>query len=154
MAPRDDSTIQSLDRDACLALLNTVVIGRVAWAGDDRRVVVVPVNFILDDGTVVFRTALGGKLSAVREGRLLSFEADDVEPGLRTGWSVLVSGTAEVVTDTAAIDHLERLPLAPWPSTATPYFVRLHADEITGRRLPLHPGGVTHEHHGPADDTR
>lgn len=153
MALHDDGTIEVLDRDTCLTLLDTVVIGRVAFAGDDGRVVVVPVNFIVDDGAIVLRTALGGKLSAVREGRLLSFEADDVEPGLRTGWSVLVTGTAEVVTDAATIGHLERLPLAPWPSTATPYLVRLHADEVTGRRLPLHPGGVTHERHGPADDT-
>ena len=152
--PRDDRTAQELDRGTCLTLLQSVVIGRVAWADEDRRIVVLPVNFIIDEGTVVYRTARGGTLSAVREGSPLSFEADDVEPGLRTGWSVLVSGTAQVVTDSATIDHLERLPLAPWPPAAMPHFVRLRAEEITGRRLPLHPGGVTRERIGPQDDTR
>ncbi|WP_460350006.1 pyridoxamine 5'-phosphate oxidase family protein [Actinoallomurus acanthiterrae] len=121
-------------------------------ADDDGRVAVLPVNFVLDGEVVVFRTAEGGKLSAVWQGRPLSFETDEVEPGLRTGWSVLVRGTAEVVTDAATIDDLERLPLAPWSSTPKPYFVRLRAAEITGRRLPLHPGGVTHEHISPDDN--
>lgn len=94
------------------------MIGRVAWACDDGRVPVLPVNFVMDGDAIVFRTAEGGKLSAVRQGRPLSLEADDVEPGLRTGWSVLVIGTARVVTHTVTIDRLTRLPLAPWPSAA------------------------------------
>ena len=151
MAHQDDEA-EPLDRGTCLSLLQSVVIGRVAWAGDDRRVVVLPINFIIDENTIVFRTARGSKLSAVQEGRPLSFEADDVEPGLRTGWSVLVNGTAHVVTDTAVIDHLKRLPLAPWPPAPGPYFVRLRIEEITGRRLPLHPGGVARLHIDPDDD--
>ncbi len=131
-----------------------MVIGRVAWADDDGRVVVLPVNFIMDGDAIVFRTSEGGKVSAVREGHLLSFEADDVEPGLRTGWSVLACGTAQVVTDSAAVDRLEHSPLAPWPPMPRSCFVRLPPDQITGRRLPLHPGGVTHERIGPEDDTR
>ncbi|GAB3975514.1 pyridoxamine 5'-phosphate oxidase family protein [Actinoallomurus acanthiterrae] len=148
----DAGAAQSLDRDTCLRLLRSVVIGRVAWADADGRVVVLPVNFLTDGEAVVFRTAEGGKLSAVREGRYLSFEADDVEPGLRTGWSVLVSGTAQLVTDRAVIDRLEHSPLAPWAPLPRSCFVRLPPDQITGRRLPLHPGGVTHERIGSEDD--
>jgi uncharacterized protein len=149
----DAGAAQALDRDTCLGLLRSVVIGRVAWADDDGRVVVLPVNFITDGDAIVFRTAEGGKLSAVREGRPLSFEADDVEPGLRTGWSVLVSGTAQVVTDSAVVDRLEHSPLAPWPPMPRSCLVRLLPDQITGRRLPLHAGGVTHERIGSDDDT-
>ena len=145
---------QTLDRDTCLRLLRSVVLGRVAWADDDGHVVVLPVNFITDGEDIVFRTSEGGKLSAVLEGRLLSFEADDVEPGLRTGWSVLVSGTGQVVTDSAALDHLEHSPLVPWLPMPPSCFVRLRQEKIKGRRLPLHPGGVSHERIGPEGDAR
>jgi nitroimidazol reductase NimA-like FMN-containing flavoprotein (pyridoxamine 5'-phosphate oxidase superfamily) len=151
--PHGENAAQPLGRDTCLRLLRSVVVGRVAWADNDGRVTVLPVNFVVDGDFVVFRTAEGGKLAAVQERRLLSFEGDDVEPGLQTGWSVLVSGTAQVVTDTATIDRLERLPLAPWLSMPQSYFVRLCPEEITGRRLPLHPGGGTHERIGPDDDS-
>jgi len=83
---------ESLDRAACLDLLKSVGLGRVAWAAHDGRVVVEPVNFVLDDEGVVFRTGEGEKLDAVRSGRAFSFGADEVEPALRVGWSVLVSG--------------------------------------------------------------
>ncbi|GAA4629352.1 pyridoxamine 5'-phosphate oxidase family protein [Actinoallomurus vinaceus] len=148
----DAGAAQPLDRDTCLRLLRSVVIGRVAWADDDGRVVVLPVNFITDGDDIAFRTSEGGKLSAAREGRLFSFEADDVEPGLRTGWSVLVSGTAQVVADSAVVDRLEHSPLAPWSPMPASCFVRLRPDQTTGRRLPLHPGGVTRERIGPEGD--
>ncbi|MEV0403140.1 pyridoxamine 5'-phosphate oxidase family protein [Actinoallomurus sp. NPDC050550] len=150
----DAGAAQILDRDTCLGLLRSVVIGRVAWADDDGRVVVLPVNFITDGDAIIFRTSEGGKLSAVREGRYLSFEADDVEPGLRTGWSVLVSGTAQLVTDSAVVDRLEHSTPAPWRPMPKSCFIRLPPDQITGRRLPLQPGGVTHERIGSEGDTR
>ncbi len=137
--------IEVLDRDTCLALLRTVAIGRVAWATPTGHAVVLPVNFVLDDDAVVFKTSHGGKLDIVREGRALSFEADDVEPALQVGWSVLVTGVAEVITDPDRIRRLEGLPLAPWTHLPEPVFVRLPAREVTGRRIPLHPGGVTVE---------
>lgn len=37
------------------------------------------------------------------------------------------------------------------PVGRKPFFVRLIPDEVTGRRIPLHPGGVTVEHLGPSE---
>jgi nitroimidazol reductase NimA-like FMN-containing flavoprotein (pyridoxamine 5'-phosphate oxidase superfamily) len=72
-----------LDRETCLALLATVSIGRVGWATADGRAMILPVNFVVDRGsdgdTIVFSTSEGEKLDAVREGRTLTFEVDDVE---------------------------------------------------------------------------
>jgi len=141
----DPDQAQPLDRGACFELLRTVGIGRIAWATDDGRALVLPVNFVVDGDAVVFKTAHGSKLTAVSEGRPLSFEADDMEPALHVGWSVLITGVAEVVTEPDEIRRLEELPLAPWGRTPKPFFVRLPAGEPTGRRLPLHPGGVTRE---------
>jgi uncharacterized protein len=142
--------VEVLDRATCVELLRKVAIGRVAWATVSGDAVVVPVNFVVVDNSVVFRTAEGHKLDAVLEGRRICFEADDVEPALQAGWSVLVQGHPEVVSDPDELRRLELLPLSPWDPAPKPFFVRIRADEVTGRRLALRAGGVTVEHQ---DDT-
>ncbi|MEU9020391.1 pyridoxamine 5'-phosphate oxidase family protein [Actinomadura sp. NPDC048394] len=144
--------LQSLDSDTCLTLLQSVPVGRVAWAGDDGTASILPVNFVLDGAAVVFATAHGSKMEAAEAGRPLTFEADDLEPALRTAWSVIVTGPAEVVTDPAEIERLKSLPLAPWIAAPKPFFVRLTPAKITGRRIPLHPGAITTEHIDPNDE--
>jgi len=138
-----DEALERLDRAACLELLRTVPIGRVAWADDYGWVTVLPVNFVLDGDTIIFRTSAGAKLAAVEEQRPLTFQADDVEPALQIGWSVVASGPAMVVTDAGELDSLEGLRLAPWVRDAKPAFVRITARRLTGRRIPLHPGGTS-----------
>lgn len=133
-----------LDEAACRKLLHDVPVGRVAWADDSGRVAILPVNFVLDGDTLVFSTAEGAKLDAIRAGRPLTFEADDLEPALRAAWSVVITGAAELVTDPGEIERLHGLPLAPWSHSPKPFFVRLALHQITGRRIPLHSGGVTH----------
>ncbi len=133
--------MEVLDRSGCVELLQTVAVGRVAWATDSGDAVVVPVNFVVEDDSVVFRTAEGDKLAAVQEGRRLCFEADDVEPDLHVRWSVMITGTAEVVTDPDEVQRLQLSPLAPWDPAPKPFFVRIRATEISGRRLPLRSGG-------------
>jgi nitroimidazol reductase NimA-like FMN-containing flavoprotein (pyridoxamine 5'-phosphate oxidase superfamily) len=152
LVSRRRRVLEVLDRSACIELLQSVAIGRVAWATESGDAVVVPVNFVAVEDGVVFRTAEGTKLAAAQKGRRLSFEADDVEPALHIGWSVLITGTAEVVTDSDEVRRLQLLPLAPWDPEPKPYFVRIRASEMTGRRLPLKAGGVTVEHSGDEPD--
>lgn len=104
---------------------------------------ILPVNFVVDGDTVVFSTSEGDKLEAVRQNRAITFEVDDVEQALHTGWSVLVVGRAEVITDPAQVHRIDQLHLAPWVSLPDRVFVRVTAAEISGRRLPLHPGKIT-----------
>jgi hypothetical protein len=137
--------LQHLDPAACLALIQRVQVGRVAWAEEDGVVTVLPVNFVLDGDELVFATAQGAKPDAVRAGRPLTFEADDLEPALRTAWSVLVVGVGDIVTDPGEVERLQALPLTSWIRSPEPTLVRLAPRQITGRRIPLHPGGVTTE---------
>jgi nitroimidazol reductase NimA-like FMN-containing flavoprotein (pyridoxamine 5'-phosphate oxidase superfamily) len=130
-----------LDRQACIERLASVPNGRVAWATPSGAVVVLPVNFILDGQTIVFSTGPGDKLTAIRAGRPLSFEADDVERAVQTGWSVLVTGIAEIVEDPQQIHRIEQLHT--WALISDQFVVRLPLTEITGRLLPLHHGGIT-----------
>lgn len=136
---------QALDRRACLERLGSVAIGRVAWATPSGVVVVVPVNFVVDGPAIVFSTGPGDKLTAIREGRRVSFQADDIERALHTGWSVLVTGIAQVLEGPEQVHRIEQFQLDTWAFTPDRLFVRLSMEEVTGRVLPLRPGGATVE---------
>ena len=114
----------------CFALLRAMSVGRVAVALPDSAPLVVPVNFVLDGETVVFRTDPGSKLDALRLGPI-SFEVDWLDPYHHTGWSVLARGIGYEATPW----EIEHLDLAPWAPGARAHWVRLVVTTITGRRL-------------------
>jgi len=57
-----------------------------------------PVNYTLIDGFVVFRSGEGTKVDAV-PGAKVAFEVDQFDGVSRTGWSVVVQGRAEEITE-------------------------------------------------------
>ena len=133
--PRDvRAELVELDREECLRRLGTQAIGRLAVVVQDQPLVF-PVNYALDAETVVFRTDSGTKLHGASRGRRVAFEIDGVDPLYHEGWSVLVVGSAEEVTEPHEVSRLARLPLAPWGTGPKVHWVRVRADAITGRRL-------------------
>jgi nitroimidazol reductase NimA-like FMN-containing flavoprotein (pyridoxamine 5'-phosphate oxidase superfamily) len=102
---------------------------------DDGAPTILPVNYVLVDGHVVFRTDAGGKLEAALRREQVAFEIDGVELANRTGWSVLVRGRAERVSDPSELARLRTMPLVAWAPGAKPHYVRIGAAEITGRRI-------------------
>ena len=81
-----------IPREECRSLLGSVEFGRIAWAAEDG-VMVLPVNFQLVDGHVVFHTAQGSALAKVADGSKVAFQADEIDPDSAIGWSVLLRGT-------------------------------------------------------------
>lgn len=131
----DRGGLEVLDSDTCLELLGTVPVGRIGfiYAGE---VVVLPVNFVVDGTTVAFRTAVGSKLDAALRRARATFEADHFDPATRTGWSVLLKGTVDIVTDPDEAVRLDRTGLQPWADgVPRTHWVRLRPDEISGRRI-------------------
>jgi uncharacterized protein len=122
--------------DECLQLLTHHVprIGRVSFTTDGRPVIL-PVNYIFFEGSVVFRTGAGAKLSAASRGEHVAFEIDEIDPTWREGWSVLVQGRAEEVVDAEERARLEQLPLRPWGPGDKSAYVRIMSTEISGRRI-------------------
>jgi len=90
----EQGPITVLSDDESWNLLNSVSLGRlVTHIGDQLELF--PVNFVTQDGTVLFRTAEGTKLfSTVMNDKVL-FEADDHT--VAEGWSVIIRGTAQVL---------------------------------------------------------
>jgi uncharacterized protein len=133
--------------DECLRLLATQRIGRLAVVVD-RYPMVVPVNYALDRGNVVFRTAPGVKLDAAQH-RNVAFQVDQFDLSSRSGWSVLLTGTAEVLTDRHSAELVARtkaLDIQPLESGPKPIWVRIIRNSVTGRRIG--PEGLLEVHWG------
>ncbi len=132
----EPSGITVLDVDDCTALLGSTPIGRVAFV-HRGHLSVFPVNYAWADDTVVFRTITGEKLSVAKEFSDVAFEVDEWDTQNRSGWSVLVRGVAEPVTEWAEVERLEQLDLVPWAREEwRRMWVRIVPSEITGRRVP------------------
>jgi nitroimidazol reductase NimA-like FMN-containing flavoprotein (pyridoxamine 5'-phosphate oxidase superfamily) len=126
--------LELLDRQTCMALLGQCDLGRMAVVVNGRPLVF-PVNFTLDNDAIVLRTGEGTRLHRARNGHV-AFECDGTDRVYHTGWSVLASGTAEVVSNASEVAHLERLPLGTWRPGPNPIWVRIRPETLTGRRIP------------------
>jgi uncharacterized protein len=127
--------LEVLSREECIRLLeeDPVRVGRIAIGGP--RPVIFPINYALDDGEIIFKTAEGTKFDAAVKDTFVAFEVDRVNPGWASGWSVLVRGQSHLVKDESEIDRLSNLPLQSWAAVEKPHFVRIADPLISGRRL-------------------
>lgn len=133
----DESAFEELDRAECLQLLGWEALGRLAISVPDHGPEIVPVNFVLDGESVVFRCspARAAKLT----GRHASFEIDRVDPYHRLGWSVVVSGTLTRIPEDAYPDAV----VEAWAPGDRHALLRLEPEEITGRRITQRPWHVS-----------
>jgi nitroimidazol reductase NimA-like FMN-containing flavoprotein (pyridoxamine 5'-phosphate oxidase superfamily) len=129
-----------LEPDACWNRLKSSEVGRLAVAIADQPDIF-PINFVVDHGTVVFRTAEGTKLAAAVLGRGVAFEVDGFARELGEAWSVVVKGRATELHQMIEIFEATDLPLFPWLTSPKPRFVRIVPDSITGRSFRRVQGG-------------
>lgn len=126
--------LQILSREECLERLEHAVVGRIGYVVDGIPVIV-PVNFAVLGESIVFCTMRGSKLSWLSNRSRVAFEVDESRPSDRTGWSVLVRGSAHEVTDPEELDALRRGPLSSWAHPSPEHWIRISADEVSGRAL-------------------
>lgn len=122
-------------------MLRRAAVGRLAVVVDGRPDVF-PVNFAVDHGSVVYRTAAGTKLGA-SVGQPVAFEADGHDTATGVAWSVVVKGTAHEVRARDEVLDILQLPLIPWQASPKPRFVRIEPDSVTGRKFPVRAAGPT-----------
>lgn len=129
------SGMHVLSLDDCLRRLTThrPRIGRVAVM-EDGAPIILPVNYVVSEGAVVFRTDPGAKLAAAVRHEAAAFEIDEVDITWEEGWSVVVTGRLEEVVDADEIERLRALPLRPWAGDKAT-FVQLYPRRISGRSL-------------------
>ncbi len=134
--PAAGEPITVLSDDECWQLLSGESLGRLA-TNIGGQPEIFPVNFVVQNQTVLFRSAEGTKLITMVINNVVAFEADghnDVD-----GWSVVVRGKARVLETAADIQEAEEAHLRPWVPTLKLRFVRIMPSEITGRRFTFGP---------------
>ena len=130
--------IETIDRRHCLELLARARIGRLVFAIPGDPPGVVPMSYVLDGSpgaeAVVVRTTHGSRLGRAVLGRAVSFEVDELRDVTREGWSVVVSGIAEELTDA---EHARRVGerLQAWAPGFKDLFLLVPVNEVSGRRL-------------------
>jgi nitroimidazol reductase NimA-like FMN-containing flavoprotein (pyridoxamine 5'-phosphate oxidase superfamily) len=127
--------LEVLDRQQCLDLLRTVRVGRLVFT-ENALPAVQPVNFRLHRDEIIIRVAGGAKLRAATGNTVVAFEADELDPDLRAGWSVTVVGHAQLIFDLDELVELSGVWLRPWVAGRRDHFIRIRTEQVTGRRLP------------------
>jgi transcriptional regulator with XRE-family HTH domain len=130
------AALEVLTKEECWGYIRPGGVGRFLYNAD-RGPVAIPVNYATLDDTVIFRTddrtATAGAVGQPK----VSFDVDHIDDMLSEGWSVLVSGTATILTHGDDLRAADALNIEPWPGGERNTFVRLTSEEITGRRIRL-----------------
>jgi nitroimidazol reductase NimA-like FMN-containing flavoprotein (pyridoxamine 5'-phosphate oxidase superfamily) len=128
------AALRVIGEDECRALLSGGGVGRVAVTTPDGPVIT-PVNYLVSEGEIYYRTALGAAPSTAA-GQVAAFEVDRIDDTFRQGWSVLVTGTGRFVTDEAAVRELEATaPGLAWAGENRSTWLAITPHRITGRRI-------------------
>ncbi|QXW02968.1 MULTISPECIES: pyridoxamine 5'-phosphate oxidase family protein [Rhodococcus] len=129
-----NSPVAVLSAEESWKLLSQATLGRIV-VGTSGHVDIFPVNYVVDDNHIYFRTAEGAKLVELTINDRVLFEADHVGP--EQGWSVVVRGTARVITSFTETARIDELGLRSWIPTPKYNVVEITASEITGRAVKL-----------------
>jgi len=132
----DSDPISVLGESEAWNLLSGVSLGRLVTSFGGK-LEIFPVNFVTQRHTVLFRTAEGTKLFTTVMNDQVLFEADDHT--VADGWSVIIRGTASLLTAADDIRAAERAQLMPWVATEKLRYVRITPDEVSGRQFRFGP---------------
>ena len=132
--------LERLDEAESLRLIAPGGIGRIAFTGR-YGLTVLPVNYKLHDGAIVFRTAQDSPTGEdLRTGIAhaeyqVAFEIDQINPETRDGWSVLIHGPAHHMLSDDERAAVAASGVAPWPRGVHEHAIRITPTSVTGRRL-------------------
>lgn len=142
-APRpavSEPIVDVLDRTDCLRLIAGGGVGRIGYSSRFGPVIL-PVNYELSEGTIVFRTGLHSSLQQdLRTGIAdaeykVAFEIDQIETDTQQGWNVLIQGAAHFVDSESEVASVAGLGVRAWVGGRKEQFVRIIPTRITGRRI-------------------
>jgi hypothetical protein len=133
--------LAQLARADCLQLVGSVPVGRIVFTSGALPAVRV-VNHLMLGEQIIIRASLGVAISSEVDGTgtVVAYEADLIDPAERLGWSVVVVGRANRVTDMELAARYREL-LSPWVDGETDQVIAIAADLVTGYRMI--PGATT-----------
>ena len=137
MTENDGPSLEELGRDECWRLMATQQVGRLG-VNAEHYPLIFPVNYrIVGSGVIVIRSGAGTKLTAAGHANV-TFEVDEIDAHRQSGWSVLVRGLAEEVTDRHSPELVEQTMssgVQPWAPGEHEHWVRIIPHTVTGRRI-------------------
>ncbi|GAB3603011.1 pyridoxamine 5'-phosphate oxidase family protein [Microbacterium aureliae] len=125
--------VETLREDECWRLLGTRGIGRLAAIAADGGPDIFPVNTLVNDRRIYFRTGPGEKLVQVSARPRVAVEFDGGDPTWR--WSVVVRGDARRMDRDDEIEASGVLDLVSLSPTPKDDFVCVEPTSVTGRRF-------------------
>lgn len=127
--------LEVLSEEESRILLGSGEVGRVGVVVSGQPLIF-PVNYVLDGRWVVVHTDFGAMLGGASFDRV-AFEVDSFDATTRSGWSVLVQGMGNDVTDSLdhTSEHLQTVPVSPWAPGPKPRLLRINTTIVTGRRF-------------------
>jgi nitroimidazol reductase NimA-like FMN-containing flavoprotein (pyridoxamine 5'-phosphate oxidase superfamily) len=124
-----NALIRDLTDDEAWAELRRAPFGRLAVAAIDQADIF-PINFVVDDRVIYFRTAPGSKLLELTVNPRVAIEVDDFTT--EECRSVVVHGVAEELERQDDIDAADRLSLHAWFPTLKYRWVRVVPGFVRG----------------------
>lgn len=128
----DSPVLEEVPLDECMQLVASLSVGRIAVAAAGDAPLVVPVTYVVHEGTVVFRTGPTTEVARLL-GNPVSFQVDVIDSFHRSGWSVLIRGTAAEIDAEAQDD----VAVQPWVGGDRSRWIRVVPTTVTGRRIRL-----------------
>jgi nitroimidazol reductase NimA-like FMN-containing flavoprotein (pyridoxamine 5'-phosphate oxidase superfamily) len=128
--------VVDISAEDCEARMAASTLGRIGVIVDGRPEIF-PVSHVYDVRTrsVAFPTNDRTKLQAALGWPSVAFEVDGLEPDGAGGWSVMVVGRAEEITDPEEVARLAAQRSAPWAAGATARWIRIVPTKTTGRLI-------------------
>jgi uncharacterized protein len=129
------TVLETMDRPTCEAFLANGSVGRLAVVVGDAPHIV-PVNYVAEGATIVFRTAPGTVLTEASL-RKVAFEVDGIDEHHRSGWSVCVHGYGQEISDGVDPEsrHLRELFVDCWAPEDRDLWFKIVPETVTGRYL-------------------
>ncbi|GAA4733845.1 pyridoxamine 5'-phosphate oxidase family protein [Modestobacter marinus] len=139
--PYVDHEVEVLDEAECLALMGTVLVGRIAFT-ERALPAVQPVAFALAHGEVYIPVHRGSTVAAASRGAVVAFAVDEIDALALTGWNVTVVGASRLISDPAAVRRLDELGLRPWAPADAHCYIGIQTGLVHGRRVSPRTGSV------------
>jgi nitroimidazol reductase NimA-like FMN-containing flavoprotein (pyridoxamine 5'-phosphate oxidase superfamily) len=127
-----DDPVLVLDEEQAWKLLENTQHGRIVLSAAGETDIF-PVNYRAHDGVLLLRTGPGTKLAELTINENVVFEADGITS--EEAWSVVVKGTARVLTQGQDIAEAEALNLKTWVPTLKDFYVQITPSRISGRHF-------------------
>ena len=129
----DEEVVTWLSQEECWQMLQEEEFGRLAFRLVDE-VHITPVNYAVDHGTLLFRSAGGNKLLSAALDSEVAFEIDRY--GDHHARSVVVRGTSRILGEDEE-HRAEHVALRPWVGTPKYSVVEIRPRVVTGRHFVL-----------------